>query len=151
LAQEATWQQDPLRAWAQHAADLQKPDGWLALPDWSGWFPATNTLRPRLGHKIHLPASGPAHLGVLHLRGYRNAGATGGGFRAKPALDGKPAHHKNSAWRNTDKGNPRMTIGTLNFTWHRHASESLIQRHSDPVKRLNGGTTQLSTVNPVSG
>jgi uncharacterized protein len=116
-AQEATWPQD-LAAWrTQHAADLQKPDGWLALAGLEWLVPGDNTFGSAADNKIHLPASGPAHLGVLHLEGTTvTLAPPEGGFAVGLLIDGKPAQPQElRVSANTDKGNPRMTIGPLNF------------------------------------
>jgi len=116
-AQEATWHQD-LAAWrTQHVADLRKPDGWLSLTglEWLG--PGDNSFGSAADNKIHLPASGPARVGVLHLEGTTVAlMPPPDGFAEGLLIDGKPAQSQDlRTGADTDKGNPRMTIGTLNF------------------------------------
>src|SRR5579859_4207713 len=65
----SSWQKD-LSAWrAQHAADLQKPDGWLSLAGLVWLEPGDNSMGSAADNKVRLPASGPAHVGVLHLEG----------------------------------------------------------------------------------
>jgi len=102
---------------ADHAADLQKPDGWLALAGLVWLEPGDNTMGSAADCKLRLPASGPAHVGVLHLEGMTvSLRPPAGGFPDGLLVDGKPAQaqdlHTSS---DNDKGNPRMTIGTLNF------------------------------------
>ncbi len=115
--QSATFEKD-LSAWrAQHAADLQKPDGWLALAGLVWLEPGDNSMGSAADNKVRLPASGPAHVGVLHLEGTTvSLRAPSGGFPAGLLVDGKAAEaqdlHTSS---DNDKGNPRMTIGSLNF------------------------------------
>jgi uncharacterized protein (DUF1684 family) len=115
--QSATFEKD-LSAWrAQHAADLQKPDGWLALAGLVWLEPGDNSMGSAADNKVRLPASGPAHVGVLHLEGTTvSLRAPSGGFPAGLLVDGKAAEaqdlHTSS---DNDKGNPRMTIGALNF------------------------------------
>jgi uncharacterized protein (DUF1684 family) len=115
--QGATWEKD-LAAWrAQHAADLQKPDGWLALAGLVWLEPGDNPMGSAADSKVRLPASGPAHVGILHLEGTTvSLRPPTGGFPAGLLVDGKPASaedlHTSS---DNDKGNPRMTIGSLNF------------------------------------
>jgi uncharacterized protein len=116
-AQEGTWQQD-LAAWrTKHAADLQKPDGWLALAGLEWLVPGDNTFGSAADNKIRLPASGPAHLGVLRLEGTTvTLAPPEAGFAAGLLIDGKPAQSQElRVGANNDKGNPRMTIGPLNF------------------------------------
>src|SRR5271163_5365248 len=68
-AQASSWQDD-LATWrTAHAADLQKPDGWLSLVGLEWLVPGDNTVGSSVDNTIHLPASGPAHVGVLHLEG----------------------------------------------------------------------------------
>src|SRR5437016_134985 len=69
-AQKATTWKHELSTWrAQHAAELQKPDGWLALAGLVWLEPGDNTVGSAADNKARLPASGPAHVGVLHLEG----------------------------------------------------------------------------------
>jgi uncharacterized protein (DUF1684 family) len=117
LAQDATWQQD-LGAWrTKHAADLQKPDGWLSLAGLEWLAAGDNTFGSAADNQIHLPASGPAHAGVLHLEGtVVTLMPPPGGLPPDLLIDGKPAQSQElRTAADTDKGNPRMTIGTLNF------------------------------------
>jgi uncharacterized protein (DUF1684 family) len=115
--QNATWEQE-LSTWrAQHAAELQKPDGWLALAGLVWLEPGDNSVGSADDNKVRLPASGPAHIGVLHLEGTTvSLRPPAGGFPDGLLVDGKPAQaqdlHTNPG---IDKGNPRMTVGTLNF------------------------------------
>lgn len=116
-AQEANWEQD-LTAWrTQHAADLQKPDGWLSLSGLEWMVPGDNTVGSAADNKIHLPASGPAHVGVMHLEGKKvTLMPPPGGFAQDLLIDGKPAQAQElRTGADTDKGNPRITSGTLNF------------------------------------
>lgn len=115
--QDADWKQD-LSAWReQHAKELQKPDGWLALAALVWLEPGDNSVGSAADSKVRLPASGPAHAGVLHLEGMTvTLRPPAGGFPEGLLVDGKPAQaeelHTNPG---NDKGNPRMTIGALNF------------------------------------
>ncbi len=139
-AQEATWQQD-LAAWrTQHAADLQKPDGWLALVGLEWLVPGDNTFGSAADNKIHLPASGPAHLGVLRLEGITvTLAPPEGGFAQSLLLDGKPAQSQElRVGVNTDKGNPRMTIGTLNFYVVRRADRFALRIKDAKSPALTG-------------
>src|SRR5260370_7414243 len=60
-AQDAGWQQE-ITAWrAQHAVELQKPDGWLALAGLE-WLEAGDTSFGAPKDKnIHPPPTSPAH------------------------------------------------------------------------------------------
>ena len=114
---KADWEKD-LSAWrADHAADLQKPDGWLALAGLVWLEPGDNAMGSASGDKVQLPASAPAQVGILHLEGTTvSLRPPTGGFPAGLLVDGKPAVaqdlHTSS---DNDKGNPRLTIGSLNF------------------------------------
>jgi uncharacterized protein (DUF1684 family) len=116
-SQDAAWQHD-LTAWrAQHATDLQKPDGWLSLAGLEWLAAGDNTFGSAADNQIHLPASAPPRVGVLHLAG---AVVTllppPDGFAQGLQIDGKPAQSQElRTGADNDKGNPRMTIGTLNF------------------------------------
>jgi uncharacterized protein (DUF1684 family) len=116
-AQDATWEQE-LAAWrTQHAADLQKPDGWLSLTGLEWLDPGDSALGSATDNKIHLPASGPSHVGIVRIEGptVRLLPAPGG-FPPGLLIDGKPAESQDlRTGADTDKGNPRMTVGTLNF------------------------------------
>ena len=121
-AQDAAWQRD-LAAWrAQHAADLQKPDGWLSLVGLEWLDPGDNSFGSAAGNKIHLPAGGPENLGVLHLEGATvTLNPPPGAFPQDLLIDGKPAKSQElHTDPDSDKHNPRMTIGTLNvYVVHR--------------------------------
>ncbi|MGA2431406.1 MAG: DUF1684 domain-containing protein [Candidatus Acidiferrum sp.] len=142
-AQEATWQQD-LAVWrTQHVADLQKPDGWLSLAGLEWLSPGDNTFGSAVDNKIHLPASGPPHAGVLHLEGTTvTLMPPSGGFAQGLLLDGKPAQSQElRTGADTDKGNPRMTIGTLNFYVVRRADRFALRikdAHSAALAGFHG-------------
>jgi uncharacterized protein (DUF1684 family) len=117
-AQSKAEREKDLTAWrAEHAADLQKPDGWLALTGLVWLEAGDSSMGSAADSKVKLPASAPAHVGVLHLDGTTvSLRAPSSGFPAGLLVDGKPAAagelHTSS---DNDKGNPRMTIGSLNF------------------------------------
>jgi uncharacterized protein len=113
----SSWQKDLLAWRAEHAADLQKPDGWLALAGLVWLEPGDNSMGSAADNKLRLPAGGPAHVGVLHLEGSTvSLRPPADGFPEGLLVDGKPAQaqdlHTSS---DNDKGNPRMTVGALNF------------------------------------
>jgi len=113
----SSWQKDLLAWRAEHAADLQKPDGWLALAGLVWLEPGDNSMGSTADNKLRLPASGPLQVGVLHLEGTTvSLRPPAGGFPEGLLIDGKPAQaqelHTSS---DNDKGNPRMTVGALNF------------------------------------
>jgi len=117
LAQDGGWQKEITEWRAQHAAELQKPDGWLALTGLEWLEPGGNSFGSAKDNKIHLPPNGPEHMGVLHLEGETvSLNPPAGGFRAGFLIDGKPvqaqALHTDP---DHDKNNPHLTIGTLNM------------------------------------
>jgi uncharacterized protein (DUF1684 family) len=116
-AQDGGWRKE-ITSWrAEHAAELQKPDGWLALAGLEWLEPGDNSFGAAKDNKIHLPASGPAHLGVLHLEGETvTLNPPAGGFPAGFLIDGKPVQAQAlHADPDHDKNNPRLTTGTLNM------------------------------------
>jgi hypothetical protein len=116
-AQDGAWQSN-LIAWrAQHAAELQKSDGWLSLAGLEWLEAGDNSFGAAADNKIHLPAGGPEHLGVLHLEGTTvTLNPPPGGFPKDFLAGGKPAEQRELPTQRDrgDKDNPRMTIGTLN-------------------------------------
>jgi uncharacterized protein (DUF1684 family) len=111
------WEQE-INSWrAQHAVELQKPDGWLALAGLEWLEPGDNSVGSAKDNKIHLPPSGPAHLGVLRLENETvTLNPPEGGFPAGFLIDGKPVQmEKLHTDPDHDKNNPRLTIGTLNM------------------------------------
>lgn len=118
LAAQATEWQKEITTWrAEHAAELQKPDGWLALAGLEWLDAGDNSFGSAKDNKIRLPASGPAHLGVLHLEGETiTMSPPAGGFPPGFLIDGKPAQTQTLPTNaDHDKNNPRLTIGTLNM------------------------------------
>ncbi|HEX3484538.1 MAG TPA: DUF1684 domain-containing protein [Micropepsaceae bacterium] len=121
-AQDAGWQKEITTWRAGHAADLQKPDGWLALAGLEWLETGDNSFGSAKDNTIHLPASAPEHLGVLHLEGETvTLTPPPGGFPSGFLIDGKPvqaqALHTDP---DHDKNNPRLTIATLNvYVIHR--------------------------------
>jgi uncharacterized protein len=116
-ARDEGWQKEITEWRAQHAVELQKPDGWLALAGLEWLEPGDNSFGSAKDNKIHLPSSGPAHLGVLRLEGDTvTLNPPAGGFPAGFLIDGKPALQQTlHTDPDHDKNNPRLTIGTLNM------------------------------------
>jgi len=111
------WEQE-VNSWReQHAVELQKPDGWLALAALEWLEPGDNSVGSAKDNKIHLSSSGPAHLGVLRLENETvSLNPPDGGFPAGFLIDGKPVQmQKLHTDPDHDKNNPRLTIGTLNM------------------------------------
>jgi uncharacterized protein (DUF1684 family) len=117
FAEDGGWQKEVAEWRATHAAELQKPDGWLALAGLEWLEPGDNSFGSAKDNKIHLPASGPSHMGVLHLDGATvTLNPPVGGFPAGFLIDGKLVQaqtlHTNP---DHDKNNPHLTIGMLNM------------------------------------
>jgi len=115
--QAGGWEQE-VNSWReQHAVELQKPDGWLALAALEWLEPGDNSVGSAKDNKIHLSSSGPAHLGVLRLENETvSLNPPDGGFPAGFLIDGKPVQmQKLHTDPDHDKNNPRLTIGTLNM------------------------------------
>jgi uncharacterized protein (DUF1684 family) len=117
LTVDGGWQTEITKWRAQHAAELQKPDGWLALAGLEWLEPGDNPFGSAKDNKIHLPPSGPAHMGVLHLDGDTiSLNAPAGGFPAGFLVDGKPVQAQTlHTDPDHDKNNPHLIIGTLNM------------------------------------
>ncbi len=116
-AQRASWQQEIISWQAQHAMELQKPDGWLSLAGLEWLEAGDNSFGAAKDNKIHLPPSGPAHMGVLHLDGETvTLQPPAGGFPVGFLVDGKPVQTQTlHTDPDHDKNDPRMTVGTLNM------------------------------------
>jgi uncharacterized protein len=116
-AQDGGWQKEITEWRAQHALELQRPDGWLALAGLEWLEPGDNSFGSAKDNKIHLPSSGPAHLGVMRLEGDTvTLNPPAGGFPAGFLIDGKPVQAQTlHTDPDHDKNNPRLTIGTLNM------------------------------------
>jgi uncharacterized protein len=116
-AQETFSQQDELAWRTQHAADLQKPDGWLSLIGLEWLEPGETSIGSARDNKIHLPTTAPAHVAVLKLE---NNAVTlvppGEGFPSGLQIDGSPAKPQAlRADQDKDKFNSHLTIGTFDF------------------------------------
>jgi len=116
-AQNANFQKETATWRAEHAAELQKPDGWLALAGLEWLTPGDNSFGSAKDNKIHLPAAAPEHLGVLHLEGETiTLNPPPGGFPAGFQIDGQPVQAQTlHTDPDHDKNNPRLTIATLNM------------------------------------
>jgi uncharacterized protein (DUF1684 family) len=117
LSQSADWQRENAAWREQHAAELQKPDGWLALAALEWLDSGDNSFGSAPDNKIHMPVSAPAHLGVLHLDADKvTLNPPPGGFPQGFLVDAKPAQPQTlRVDSDHDKNDPRMTIATLNF------------------------------------
>src|SRR5262245_33861241 len=91
-AQSTDWAKEELAWRTQHAADLQKPDGWLSLIGLEWLRTGETRLGSAADNKIHLPASAPPYLTVLKLEnGSVQLIAPKGGFPSGLKVDGTAA------------------------------------------------------------
>ena len=116
-AQHPQWEHELAEWRAQHAAELQKPDGWMALIGLVWLQPGDNSFGAAGDNRIRVPAGNPEYLGVLHLEADKvTLNPPAGGFPAGFLIDGTPVQARSlRVDADHDKNNPRMTIGTLNF------------------------------------
>ncbi len=115
LTSAQTWQ-DETEVWRQqHATELNKPDGWLALVGLEWLVPGDNTVGSAADNRIHLPAKAPAHVGVLHLEGKTvTIAPPEGGFVEGLTIGGATAAKRTlPTGTDSDKDNPRIRIGSL--------------------------------------
>ena len=105
-----------LQTWREHyAAELTKPDGWLSLAGLEWLQNGENSFGSAADNRIHLPASAPAHLGILRLEGesVRLLPAKGG-FSQGLLVDRRAATEQTLRVEpKQDKLNARLTIGSL--------------------------------------
>jgi hypothetical protein len=117
FSQDAALNRD-LAAWrTQHAADLQKPAGWLSLTGLEWLQPGDNPFGSAGDNKIHLKASSPAHLGILRLQGTTvQLLPPAGGFPPDFQVAGSPAKEQViPVAPDNDRDAPHFTLGTLNM------------------------------------
>ena len=117
LADNAAWEKEELSWRAQHATELQKPDGWLSLIGLEWLEPGDTTVGSAKDNKIRLPESAPAHLAVVKLeKDTVSLLPPRGGFPAGLNVDGAAAKEQVlRADPDHDKLNSHVTYGTLNF------------------------------------
>ena len=128
-AQPADWSKEEIAWRAQHARDLQKPDGWLSLIGLEWLQSGETSLGSAADNQIHLPAAAPPHLAVLRLdnaavqllapkEGFPTGLKVDGAVATEQALRADPDH---------DKFNPRITYGTLSFYVIRRADRFAVR------------------------
>jgi uncharacterized protein len=118
LVAQGAYSQTDEQAWrTQHAADLQRPDGWLSLIALEWLQPGETSIGSAPENRIHLPNTVPAHVAILKLE---NDAVTlappNEGFPSGLQIDGTTAKQQSlRADQDKDKFNSHVTIGTLNF------------------------------------
>lgn len=136
----SAWEKDE-QAWrAQHAADLQKSDGWLSLVGLEWLTPGEITVGSAADNKIRLPESAPAHLALLKLEDNAvRLVPPPGGFPAGLNVDGAAA--KEQVLRSDadhDKFNSHVTYGTINFYVIRRAERFALRIKDAKSPSLTG-------------
>ena len=118
LVAQGAYSQTDEQAWrTEHAADLQKPDGWLSLIALEWLQPGETSIGSAQENRIHLANTVPAHVAILKLE---NDAVTlappNEGFPSGLQIDGTTAKQQSlRADQDKDKFNSHVTIGTLNF------------------------------------
>jgi len=119
FAQEtaATWKKDLSKWRADHVSELKKPDGWLSLAGLEWLQSGDNSVGSAADNKIHIPASGPAHLANLHLENDTlKLLPPIGEFPPEFLIAGVPAKEQViPVEKDTDKKALHLTVGTLNM------------------------------------
>jgi uncharacterized protein len=116
-SQEAAFQKDLAKWRTEHAADLQKPAGWLSLTGLDWFKTGDNSFGSAPDNSIHLSANSPAHLGILRLQGNTvELLPPAGGFPDGFLIAGAPAKSQLILVEpDSDRNAPHLTIGTLNM------------------------------------
>jgi uncharacterized protein len=116
-AQEQYSANDELAWRSQHAAELQKPDGWLSLIGLEWLAPGETSIGSAGDNQLRLPNAAPPHLAVLQLENDAvKLLPPKEGFPSGLNVDGTSAKEQVlRADPNKDKFNSRMTFGSLNL------------------------------------
>jgi uncharacterized protein (DUF1684 family) len=140
-AQDGAFEKEELDWRAQHASDLQRPDGWLSLIGLEWLTPGETTIGSGVDNRIRLPESSPAHLAVLKLE---NSAVTllpptDGSFASGLNVDGSPAKEQIlRADPDRDKFNSHVTYGTVNFYVIRRADRFALRIKDSQSPSLAG-------------
>jgi len=139
-AQNGSFEKTELDWRAEHAADLQRPDGWLSLIGLEWLEPGDSTVGSAADNKIRLPESAPAHLALLKLENsVVRLLAPSRGFVAGLNVDGAPAKQQIlRADPDHDKFNSHVTYGTLNFYVIRRADRFALRIKDSRSPSLTG-------------
>src|SRR5437588_12907415 len=111
------WEHELANWRAEHATELQKPDGWLSLVGLEWLQPGENSLGSAADNKIRIQGA-PAHLGILILDANKTVELrpAAGGFDPDLSVGGSPASARIlPVDPDNDKNAPHLTIGTLNM------------------------------------
>lgn len=128
-SQDQPWRQEIAEWRAKQAADLQKPDGWLALVGLEWLQQGANSFGSAPDNKIQLPSSAPSYIGVLRLEGtvitlgppssassHSFPASLPSGFPVGFLVDGKTAAPQTlHTDPDNNKNNLRLTVGSLSM------------------------------------
>lgn len=116
-SEDRSWQDEILKWRRDHAADLQRPDGWLSLTGLAWLQPGDNSVGSAADNKIRLASENPPHVAVLRLAGDSvTLVAPSRGFPAGLQVGGAaPRQGPLRTDPDSDKDNPHLTVGTLNM------------------------------------
>lgn len=140
---DSTWQAEILQWRKDHAADLQRPDGWLSLTGLAWLQPGDNLVGSAADNRIRLAPENPAHLAILRLSGDTvTLAAPVGGFPAGLQVGGAaPEEGTLRTDPDSDKSNPHLTVGTLNMYVIRRANRFALRvkdSHSPSLLHFHG-------------
>src|SRR5215472_10056512 len=138
-APNTTWKSDLLAWRAQHAADLQKPTGWLTLIGLEWLKPGDNSFGSAKANAIVVKASVPANLAIVNLNGRTlQLVPPKGGYAKGFSVDGKvPADPQ--PLTSDNPGTPsKITSGSVTITViHRGDRYGLRIKDSNSPDRLH--------------
>lgn len=124
----------------RHAADLQKPDGWLSLSGLEWLAQGENSFGAAADNKIHLAGAPAKHLGILELKDATvRLKEPAGGFPKDFLVAGAPAQLQVLRTDvDNDKYAPHMTIGTLSMYVIRRAERFALRVKDSKSEALRG-------------
>jgi uncharacterized protein (DUF1684 family) len=135
------WQTD-LSSWrAQHAKDLQAPQGWLALIGLDWLKAGDNSFGAGADNAIPLPAKTAAHLGVLHLEGNTVELLPPGGESGFPKgmlVDGRTPSTGQKLALDVPGPPSKITIGTLAMVVVRRGDRIGLRTRDSQAPSLTG-------------
>jgi uncharacterized protein (DUF1684 family) len=126
LADPAGWQRD-LESWrTARARQIAAPDGWLSLAGMAWLKPGFNALGSDAAAPLRLPATAPAHVGLITVSGKTvQLLAPAGGFPAGLTLNGQPA--REIALSTADAAPSILRLGSLQMMVLERAGRFVLQ------------------------
>src|ERR1700687_140286 len=134
------WKQELINWRAQHAIELQKPDGWLSLVGLEWLQPGENSFGSAPDNQIRIPGA-PAHLGILVLSTNKTVElrTPAEGFHARFLVGGVPVTPRViPVDADSDKNAPHFTIATLNMYVIRRADRFALRIKDSKSAALTG-------------